>query len=193
MLTCRRYRSGPARVVTGGRVGPVNGAQNSSLGTMREYDRSPRRTRDRRARRRTPWILPGPHSPDGVPATRSRRKRFDAIVVGIVADLESRWPAELSDVEFGVEEAPWVDDDWRPEQVPLATLVYRTSRRPPRIVVYRLPIRTRSARAGGAAVEPDLVRAAIVLQVAELLGRSPDEVDPRPVSDADGDLTYSRG
>jgi hypothetical protein len=153
---------------------------------MREYNGSPRqRTRDRRGRRpRTPWILPGPQSPGGVPAIRNRREKFDATVVGIIADLESRWPSELADVEFGIEEVPWVDDDWRPEHVPLATLVHRTSRRAPRIVVYRLPIRARSARGSDTVGERDLVRAALVAQVAELLGRPYEEVDPRLVSDA---------
>jgi hypothetical protein len=159
---------------------------------MRDYGGSPPRTRDRRGRsRRTPWILPGPHSPDGVPATRSRRERFDAIVLGVVADLESRWPHELADVEFGIEEVPWVDDDWRPAQVPLATLVHRSARRRPRIVVYRLPIRVRAARAGDTLDETDLVRAAVVVQVAELLGRPPEEVDPRPSRPAPSDLTLS--
>jgi hypothetical protein len=167
---------------------------------MREYDGSPRqRTRDRRGRRpRAPWILPGPHSPGGVPAIRNRRERFDATVVGIIADLESRWPSELADVEFGIEEVPWLDDDWRPERVPLATLVHRTSRRAPRIVVYRLPIRARSARDSAAVGERDLVRAALVAQVAELLGRPYEEVDPQLVGQASAAApppvaTYSSG
>jgi hypothetical protein len=136
--------------------------------------------RDRRDRRRSPWILPGPHSPDGVPADRSRRDRFDALVLRAVADLEAWWPTELAEVEFGVEEVPWVDDDWRPDQVPVATLVRGSSRRPARIVVYRLPIRTRVLRAGRPMIERDLVYAALIHQVAELLGRPPHEIDRRP-------------
>ena len=127
--------------------------------------------------------MPGPHSPDGVPADRSRRERFDALVLRAVADLETWWPAELADVEFGVEEVPWVDDDWRPEQVPVATLVRRANKRPARIVVYRLPIRTRALREARPALERDLVYAALIHQVAELLGRTPEEVDRRPTAD----------
>ena len=123
--------------------------------------------------------MPGPHAPDGVPGERSRRKRFDAVVASVVADLEKPWRAELRGVEFGVEEVPWVDDDWQPEQVPLATLVPGRSREPTRIVVYRLPIRARLLREGSAIRERDLVYAALVERVAELLGRTPDEVDPR--------------
>jgi hypothetical protein len=114
-----------------------------------------------------------------VPGERSRRERFDAVVAGVVAELEKRWRAELSGVEFGVEDVPWVDDDWRPERVPLATLVPGRSRRPTRIVVYRLPIRARLLRDPTPTSERDLVYAALVDRIAELLGRFPDEVDPR--------------
>jgi Zincin-like metallopeptidase len=127
--------------------------------------------------------VPGPHSPDGVPADSSRRERFDALVLRAVADLETWWPAELADVEFGVEEVPWVDDDWRPEQVPVATLVRRSNKQPARIVVYRLPIRTRALREAGPALERDLVYAALIHQVAELLGRAPEEIDRRPTAE----------
>ncbi len=123
--------------------------------------------------------MPGPHSPDGVPCERSRRQRFDAAVARVVAELQKPWRAELDGVEFGVEEVPWVDDDWQPERVPLATLVPGRSGQPTRIVVYRLPIRARLLREVGPARERDLVYAALVDQIAELLGRSPDDVDPR--------------
>jgi len=146
----------------------------------------PQRTRDRRERRRGgPWIVPGPHTPAGVPAERSRRERFDALVLRAVAELESWWPSELADVEFGVEEVPWVEDDWRPEAVPVATLVRRSSRHPARIVVYRLPIRTRAHRAARPTLESDLVYAALIHQVAELLNRTPEEIDRRPARDAE--------
>ena len=145
---------------------------------------APRRTRDRRERKRGgPWIVPGPHTPAGVPAERSRRERFDALVLRAVAELETWWPAELAEVEFGIEEVPWVDDDWRPEEVPVATLVRRSSHHPARIVVYRLPIRTRVHRASRPTLESDLVYAALIHQVAELLDRTPAEIDKRPTRD----------
>ena len=151
----------------------------TSLGRMNPD--GARRTRDRRERRRGgPWIVPGPHTPAGVPAERSRRERFDALVLSVVSELETWWPAELADVEFGVEEVPWVDDDWQPEEVPVATLVRRSSRHPARIVIYRLPIRTRALRASRPALEADLVYAALIHQVAELLDRTPEEIDRRP-------------
>jgi zinicin-like metallopeptidase len=153
----------------------------TSLGRVNLDPGAARRLRDRRERGRGgPWILPGPHSPQGVPADRSRRDRFDALVLSAVAELEAWWPAELAEVEFGVEEVPWVEDDWQPAEVPVATLVHRSSRRPARIVVYRLPIRTRAHRAARPAIERDLVYAALIHQVAELLGRPPHEIDQRP-------------
>lgn len=146
---------------------------------MHGYGRTvPAARRDRRGRgRRGPWIRPGRHSPDGVPAACTRRERFDATVERVVADVVARWPQELAGVEFGVEEVPWLDDDWQPERVPTATLVPGASRRPSRVVVYRLPIRARAQRAAGVVSERDLVLAALVDPVAELLGRPPAEVD----------------
>lgn len=143
------------------------------------------RIRDRRGRdRRGPPILPGSRD---VPYPRSRRARFDATVVRVVAEFQARWPRELEGVEFGVEDVPWVDDEWWPADVPLATLAPRTAQRPTRIVIYRWPIQSRVRRGGTA--ERDIVHAALVERVAELLDRSAAEVDPRSF-DPD---TYSSG
>jgi hypothetical protein len=125
------------------------------------------RIRDRRGRdRRGPTVVPGPL---GVPPTPTRRQRFDGIVLRVVSELQTRWPRELADVEFGVEDVPWLDDEWWPTGVPLATLVPRTSRRPTRIVVYRWPIQARARRDRLGPAEREIVHAALVQQVAELL------------------------
>jgi hypothetical protein len=58
-----------------------------------------------------------------VPLYRTRAERFDDLVLLAVSQLEPRWEAELSGVEFGVEEIPPIipeNDD--PEPVPLARL-----------------------------------------------------------------------
>ena len=89
------------------------------------------RRRDRRGRgMRGPGLLPGPHSPRGVPAARSRKAAFDALVLTLVQELDSRWHAELGLVEFAVEETPLVPDDWDADTVPLASLVRGTGGEP---------------------------------------------------------------
>ncbi|MBA2531432.1 MAG: metallopeptidase family protein [Nocardioidaceae bacterium] len=134
--------------------------------------------RDRRGRgHRGPRLLPGPLSPGGVPAQLTRSQHFDDLVLDVVADLETRWKTELHGVEFGVEEAPWLPEDWRPRAVPLSTLVRGNARSPTRIVVFRLTVQQ---RAHGPAQLERLVRDVLVARVAELLGRDSDEIDPDP-------------
>lgn len=45
-------------------------------------------------------------APPGVPLHRSRSERFDELILEAVARLEPRWEAQLSGVEFAVEEIP---------------------------------------------------------------------------------------
>ncbi len=135
------------------------------------------RRRDRRGRGpRGPAALPGPLSPGGVPRARSRKAEFDAIVLSVVHDLEARWHAELGLVEFAVEEAPMVPDDWDSDTVPLATLVRGSGAAPTRLVLFRRPI---EMRAEGRTELSAMVLTVLVEQVSELLGRPPEEIDPR--------------
>ena len=68
-------------------------------------------------------MLPGPLSPVGVPSARSRRGRFDDLVLGVVQEIEERWHRELGLVEFAVEEIPWVPEDWSAELEEIAERV----------------------------------------------------------------------
>ncbi len=129
---------------------------------------------------RGPAVLPGPLSPAGVPAARSPKATFDAIVVAVLEDLEARWHAELGLVEFAVEEAPMVPDDWDADTVPLASLVRGTGGSPTRLVLFRRPIELRAETRSDLSA---LVLTVLVEQVSELLGRPPEEVDPRYDSD----------
>jgi hypothetical protein len=129
---------------------------------------------------RGPAVLPGPLSPAGVPAARSPKATFDAIVVAVLEDLEARWHSELGLVEFAVEEAPMVPDDWDADTVPLASLVRGTGAAPTRLVLFRRPIELRAETRGDLSA---LVLTVLVEQVSELLGRPPEEVDPRYDSD----------
>jgi hypothetical protein len=125
---------------------------------------------------RGPGFMPGPLSPVGVPAARSPKAAFDAVVLTVVQEIESRWHEELGLVEFAVEETPMVPDDWDTGTVPLASLVRGSGGRPTRLVLFRRPIELRSETRGDLAA---MVLTVLVEQVSELLGRPPEEVDPR--------------
>jgi hypothetical protein len=121
-------------------------------------------------------VLAGPLTPRGVPRSRTPRERFDTLVLEAVGALEQRWSDELDAVEFAVEETPVLPDDWTAPTVPLASLVDSPRTDGRRLVLFRRPI---ELRAEGHAELGALVFAVLVEQVAELLGRSPEEIDPR--------------
>ncbi len=125
---------------------------------------------------RGPAVLPGPLSPSGVPATRSPKEEFDAAVLAVVQRLEERWHNELGLVEFAVEETPLVPDDWDAATVPLASLVRGSGATPTRLVLFRRPIELRCETRSDLAA---MVLTVLVEQVSELLGRDPEEIDPR--------------
>ncbi len=128
--------------------------------------------------------------PPTVPLARSRSQQFDDLVLDAVEHLEHHWGAELAGVEFAVEDVPRIEhlspnvmydtDVVEDGNVPLARLM-PTERdgqgrmTPPRIVIYRRPLETRSQDPADLA---DLVHDVVVEQVANLLGRDPDEIDP---------------
>ena len=106
------------------------------------------------------------------------------MVLDAVARLESRWEAELTGVEFAVQEVPEADelvDDSTP--LPLARTIPGSPEHanparpatPARIVVYRRPL---MARAENDAELSDLVFDVIVEEFADFLGLDPDSVDP---------------
>jgi hypothetical protein len=125
---------------------------------------------------RGPGLLPGPLSPGGVPAVRTPKAAFDALVLDVVQELEERWAQELGLVEFAVEETPLVPDDWDSDTVPLATLVRGSGGNPTRLVLFRRPIELRAETRSDLSA---MVLTVLVEQVSELLGRPPEEIDPR--------------
>lgn len=128
-----------------------------------------------------------PLVPADLPLARTRAEEFDDLVLDAVEHLERRWRSELAGVEFAVEEVPYVEftdperlvhgsDVVEDGNVPLARLLpAQEQSAPPRIVLYRRPLEVRSRGRGDLA---DLVHDVVVEQVANLLGRDPDEVDP---------------
>jgi predicted Zn-dependent protease with MMP-like domain len=122
---------------------------------------------------RGPAVLP---REPGTPEVRTARERFDDLALGIVTDIDSRWQDRLGLVEYAVEDAPQIPDDWTPGTVPLSSLVRGTGTEPTRLVLFRRPIEHRCE------TREDLeamVLTVVVEQVAELLGIDAEQVDPR--------------
>lgn len=123
---------------------------------------------------RGPAVLPGPLTPRGVPA-RTPRELFDALVLAALDRLEDRWHDQLGVIELAVEEVPLLPTGWDGDAVPLASLVPATATSPTRLVMFRRPIELRCETRSDLNA---LVHTVLVEQVAELLGVTPEEVDP---------------
>ncbi|HEY0118464.1 MAG TPA: metallopeptidase family protein [Cellulomonas sp.] len=131
----------------------------------------PVRRRDRRGRG-----LRGLLMPTTAPAYRTRAERFDDLVLDAVEELEHRWSRQLEGTEFAVEDVPPSGPaPWEHGGVPLGRYFPADAGLPARIVVYRRPL---EARATDALDLADLVHDVVVEQVAHLLGRAPEDVDP---------------
>ncbi|MFJ2772242.1 metallopeptidase family protein [Streptomyces sp. NPDC087300] len=141
----------------------------------RSADPRPRR-RDRHGRG-----MRGPVAPPQVPLSASRAESFTDLVQDSVERLERRWP-QLTEIEFVVLEVPPLggsdggDGEWRDEVVPLGGTIAANEGRPARVVIYRRPVEIRTK---GRDERAALVHEVVVEQVAELLGLSPESVDPR--------------
>lgn len=122
---------------------------------------------------RGPGVVP---TRPGTSALRTRRERFDDLVLGVVTEIEGRWHRHLGLVEYAVEDAPMLPDDWSERTVPLASLVRGSGTRPTRLVVFRRPL---EHRARDREELEALVLTVVVEQVAELLGLPPEDVDER--------------
>ncbi|MEU8622946.1 metallopeptidase family protein [Streptomyces sp. NPDC048623] len=126
------------------------------------------RRRDRHGRG-----MRGPVAPPQVPLSASRADTFRDLVLDSVERLERHWP-QLADVEFLVMEVPPpVPGE---SVVPLGGSTPAERNDPARIVVYRRPVEIRAKNRDERAL---LVHEVVVEQVADLLGLSPESVDPR--------------
>ncbi len=122
---------------------------------------------------RGPGVLP---ERPGVPTLPTSRERFDTLVLAAVTAIDKRWSDRLGLVEYAVEDAPRIPDDWEDDRIPLSSLVRGTGAKPTRLVLFRRPIEHRcDSRADLEA----MVLTVLVEQVAELLGIDAEDVDPR--------------
>ncbi|MEV7691136.1 metallopeptidase family protein [Streptomyces bungoensis] len=121
----------------------------------------------------------GPIAPPQVPLAASRAEVFADLVQDSVERLERRWP-QLAEVDFMVLEVPRLDGSgvaaWSDEAVPLGGIIPARDGRRARVVVYRRPVEIRTK---GRDERAALVHEVVVEQVAELLGLTPETVDPR--------------
>ncbi len=135
---------------------------------------SRRRVRDRRGRG-----LRGPEVASTVPGRPVRptaRQRFDDLVLRLVSEIDDRWQDRLGLLEYAVEDAPQIPDDWHPDTVPLSSLIRGSGARATRLVLFRRPIEHRCETRADL---EGLVLTVVVEQVAELLGMPAEDVDPR--------------
>ena len=127
------------------------------------------RGRDRHGRRPTRSVLPR-----SLPGFRTRRQRFDDTVSDAAERLATRWAREWGRLEIGVEDVPPSDPAPWEDGVLLARLFPADAGQPARIIIYRRPVERRSA-AGNTA---PLVRDVLAENLAQLLSKAPEEIDP---------------
>ena len=112
----------------------------------------------------------------GHPELPTSRERFDDLALAVVTSVDTRWQDRLGLVEYAVEDAPQIPDDWSSGTVPLSSLLRGSGGQPTRLVLFRRPIEHRSETRADLEA---MVLTVLVEQVAELLGIDPADVDPR--------------
>ncbi len=122
---------------------------------------------------RGPGVMP---AVPGTPALRTDRQRFDQLVLDVVTPLDERWQDHLGLVEYAVEDAPMLPDDWGDDTVPLSSLVRGKGQDPTRLVIFRRPV---EHRANDRDELEAMVHTVVVEQLAELLNLTPGQVDER--------------
>jgi len=134
----------------------------------------PGRMRDRRSRgRRGPFALPGPLSPRSVPAHRTPKAAFDALVGEMLDALEPHFNVEPDHVDVVVEEAPMLPESWV-DEVPMSVLTQDATGA--RVVLFRLPI---ASRVLGRSDLENLVWSVLLERLGEVWHMPPDDLDPR--------------
>ncbi|MPV48862.1 peptidase [Pseudactinotalea sp. HY160] len=129
------------------------------------------RRRDRHGRG-----LRGPLVPPTVPGYRTRTDRFDDAVAAAVARMDALVGNRLSGVEFAVEDVPPSNPaPWEHDAVALGRYFPADIGLAHRIVLYRRPL---LGRVVGEPEMHELIQRVLTEQVAHLLGRAPEDIDP---------------
>lgn len=161
-------------------TGPGQSAQGPGL-SGRATRRANRRGRD----------LRGDLVPQQLPAWRSKREKFDSLVLEALSPIDQRWHDHLLGLDIAVDDVPRMQPlhqqfvQWPPEvtadgPVPLARLVHagvdvsgRHTRA--RVVLFRRPLEDRAEDADELV---DLLHHVLVRQIATYLGLTEEAIDP---------------
>lgn len=109
------------------------------------------------------------------PAHRTRRERFEQCVLESMAELHERLGRRLDHVEVLAEDVPLGEPAPWEDPIVLGRAFPGDRLAPPRIVVYRRPIELRAASPDAL---DELVHTVLVQNVASLLGKRPEDLDP---------------
>ena len=111
-----------------------------------------------------------------LPRYRTRAGLFDDLVAAHLRRLAAAWPELLKPVQFMVEDVPPSDPaPWETEPSLGSRCFPAGHGIPARIVLYRLPLQTHAHSRGELEWA---IRDELVLRLAQLYGRRPEEIDP---------------
>lgn len=111
-----------------------------------------------------------------LPRYRTRAGLFDDLVAAHLRRLAAAWPELIRPVQFMVEDVPPSDPAPWEKEPSLGSRCFPAGRGvPARIVLYRLPLQT---HAHDREELEWAIRDELVLRLAELYGRRPEEIDP---------------
>lgn len=111
-----------------------------------------------------------------LPRYRTRSGMFDDMVAAQIRRLNGAWPQLIRPVQFAVEDVPPSEPaPWEPEPSLSSQCFPASHGIPARIVLYRMPIQSKAQDRVDLQL---IIRDEVVLRLAELYGRRPEELDP---------------
>ena len=110
-----------------------------------------------------------------LPRYRTRSGIFDDLVAAHIRRLAEAWPDLIKPVQFAVEDVPPSDPvPWETEPSLNSRAFPADHGAPARIVLYRMPLQSRTR---GRDELQWAIRDELVIRLAELYGRRPEEID----------------